>query len=395
MSPTAIIVLGLAVAGVAAYLLTGIAVRVALATGFVDHPHGYKGHLAATPYLGGAAVMCSVLATTLLLTEPGWALAAVLGCAVALAVIGTIDDRVAVAPRWRVACELGAAGILFAAGVHWAPFGVGVLDFGLTAAWVIGIVNAYNLMDNIDGATGTVTSISAAAIGAIALLDDRTAIAVTAFALAGACLGFLPHNLARPARIFLGDGGSMPAGFLVAALSMAALDSGPLGSSAIIAGALVAGLPILDTTLVVISRRRRGVPFVTGGRDHLTHRILARVGSARRVALVLAAGQGALVILAVAASQLDDTAFNIVVAVAAAAAGAAAIVALESPALRPSCEFERGRDREVEARRLPGPPEGQAPPRVAGGVRGAEATVRYSTVVEDPTRSRANRSGKR
>jgi hypothetical protein len=187
----------------------------------------------------------------------------------------------------------------------------------------------------------------------------------------------------------------MPAGFLVAALSMAALDSGPLGSSAIIAGALVAGLPILDTTLVVISRRRRGVPFVTGGRDHLTHRILARVGSARRVALVLAAGQGALVILAVAASQLDDTAFNIVVAVAAAAAGAAAIVALESPALRPSCEFERGRDREVEARRLPGPPEGQAPPRVAGGVRGAEATVRYSTVVEDPTRSRANRSGKR
>jgi UDP-GlcNAc:undecaprenyl-phosphate GlcNAc-1-phosphate transferase len=394
MGPTATIVLGLAVGGAAAYVLTGIAVRVALATDFVDHPHGYKGHLAATPYLGGAAVVCAVLAATLLLTAPDWALAAVLGCAVALAVIGTIDDRVAVAPRWRVACELGAAGILFAAGVHWAPFGVGVLDFAVTAAWVIGIVNAFNLMDNIDGATGTVTSISAAAIGAIALLDHQTGIAVAAFALAGACLGFLPHNLAGPARIFLGDGGSMPAGFIVAALSMAALGPGSLGSSAILAGALVAGLPILDTTLVVVSRRRRGVPFVTGGRDHLTHRILVRVGSARRVALVLALGQGALVGLAIAASQLG-TGFTLGAALVAAVAGAAALVALESPALRPRCEFERARDREVEARRRPGPGEGQAPPRVAAGARGAEVTVRYSTVVEDPTGSRATRSGKR
>src|SRR5436305_2212420 len=313
MSPTATIVLSLALAGAGAYVLTGIAVRVALATDFVDHPHGYKGHLAATPYLGGAAVICSVVAATLLLTEPGWALAAVLGCAVALAVIGTIDDRVAVAPRWRVAFELAAAGILFAAGVRWAPFGVGVLDFGLTAAWVVGIVNAYNLMDNIDGATGTLTSISAAAIGAIALADDQTAVAVAAFALTGACLGFLPHNLARPARIFLGDGGSMPMGFALAALVMlAAGNSGPTWQ-ALAMGLLLVGVPALDTCLVIVSRTRRGVSILTAGQDHLTHRTFQRLRTTRAVAFSLGAVQALLATLALIASRQSSELLVVVV----------------------------------------------------------------------------------
>ncbi len=374
--------LALLAAGAAAFLLAGLAIRVAVATDFVDRPVGYKGHLAATPYLGGAAVVAAFLAVTLVGTGSGSrALTAVLACAAALAVVGTIDDRIAVAPRWRVAIELAAAGVLFAAGVHWSVFGVGILDFALSAAWVVGIVNAFNLMDNLDGATGTVTAVSAAALGTIAVADGRTALAIAAFAVAGACVGFLGHNLADPARIFLGDGGSMPLGFVVAALAMAVLDPGRLDRSAVLAGALAAGLPILDTTLVVVSRRRRGIPFVTGGRDHLTHRLLARAGSARRVALILAAGQGGLAALAIAGTQLGAT-FTVLASVAAMVAGVAALVALESPAWRPRSDFERARDRDLAASRVA--PAGSGGPPLIGPPPEASAHVRYSTTGEDP-----------
>lgn len=382
MSATLTVALAGVGATVVSYILTGLAQRVALATGFVDRPKGYKGHLAATPYLGGAAVLCAALATTLLLAGADRVLSAVLGCATVLAVVGTIDDRVAVPPRSRVAAELAAAAVLFAVGMHWSPFGVDVLDFAFSAAWVIGIVNAFNLMDNTDGATATVTGVSAAAIGVIALSGGQPEIAVAAFALAGACLGFLPHNLAGPARIFLGDGGSMPLGFIVAALSMAALQTASLGAGAVLTGGLVAGLPILDTTLVVISRRRRGVPLATGGRDHLTHRLLERAGSARRLALLLAAGQGILVGLAIAASQLGLI-FGVSAALAAVAGGFAAIVVLESDAFRPSSAFERGRDREQTARRL-GAADGARGPR-SKPLASAEAGFSYSTAVEDPS----------
>ena len=108
-------------------------------------------------------------------------------------------------------------------------------------------------------------------------------LAVAAAALCGACVGFLPHNLlASPARIFLGDGGSMPIGFAVGALVMiGAAEAAPEWQSLAL-GVLLVGIPALDTTLVVVSRRRRGIPILTGGRDHMTHRTLAS-GCARRV----------------------------------------------------------------------------------------------------------------
>ncbi len=295
--------------------------------------------------------------------------------------IGTIDDRIALAPRYRVAVELAAAGLLFSAGVHWSPFGSGVLDFVLSAAWVVGIVNAFNLMDNIDGATATVTAVSSAAIAVIALLADQTAVGVVSLAVAGACLGFLPHNLAGPARIFLGDGGSMPLGFMVAALSMAALDGGSLGGAAVLGGGLVAGLPILDTTLVVVSRHRRGVPFATGGRDHLTHRLLARAGSVHRVVVLLAAGQSVLVALAIASSQLGPW-FAVPAVLLVGLAGLRAIAVLESPAWWPN--GERAAARKLRAPRRPASaPDPAAPVRV-----GAAPTRSAGT----PPRSGATRA---
>jgi UDP-GlcNAc:undecaprenyl-phosphate GlcNAc-1-phosphate transferase len=125
-----------------------------------------------------------------------------------------------------------------------------------------------------------------------------------AFALSGACIGFLRFNLARPARIFLGDGGSMTIGFLVAALSMATATQPDVGHAGLLVGGLLAGLPLLDVALVIMSRLRRRVKIVTGGRDHLTHRILLRLGTARRVAATLAIGQAVMGGLAIFGSKV-------------------------------------------------------------------------------------------
>ncbi|MGI8729318.1 MAG: hypothetical protein ACR2LK_04910, partial [Solirubrobacteraceae bacterium] len=137
-------------------------------------------------------------------------------------------------------------------------------------------------------------------------------------------------NLARPSKIFMGDGGSMLLGSLVAAVTMSAASLGGAHPTAIVVGALVAGLAILDTTLVTVSRRRGGRPLLSGGRDHLTHRLARRLGSAQRVPLALAGGQTVLCAVAIAAAHADP-AWVITAGVAAVATTAWAVWVLETP----------------------------------------------------------------
>jgi UDP-GlcNAc:undecaprenyl-phosphate GlcNAc-1-phosphate transferase len=201
--------------------------------------------------------------------------------------------------------------------------------------WTVGLVNAFNLMDNLDGACSTVAAVSSAGIGVLALIKGQPGVVVLAFALSGACAGFLRWNLAGPARIFLGDGGSMPVGFLVAALTMAVARRSAAGQAGILVGAMLVGLPILDVALVSLSRSRRGVPLVTGGRDHLTHRIFAKLHSARRVAAVLAAFQAAVCGLAFVGYEQGATTAAWL-ALGAFLAGLVAILVLDTPRWRPA-----------------------------------------------------------
>jgi UDP-GlcNAc:undecaprenyl-phosphate GlcNAc-1-phosphate transferase len=256
-----------------------------------------------------------------------------LGCAAGLWLMGTIDDRVAVAPRWRLPVELGAALALAAVGLGWSGYG-GVADVVLTAVWVVGLINGFNLMDNLDGACGAVGCVSAAGVGTLAALHGAPILAGLSFALAGACAAFLHWNLARPAKIFLGDGGSRPIGLLVAGLVMATGHHLHGGRANLLVGALVAGMVILDTTLVTVSRTRRGVAVVTGGRDHLSHRLLLLVGSPRTVAAVLAIAQGTLCALAIAGDR-GGAAAAMWLALLAIALGAAAIAVLDSARFSP------------------------------------------------------------
>lgn len=316
---------------VAALVLVPVAMRVALWTDFVDVPGGYKGHARTTPYLGGAAVCLSVTAALFISGAATSRYAALFVWAFVLFVVGTIDDRRNLNPLSRLVVEVLAGGALWHYGLGWAVFGSDVLNLALSIVWVVGLVNAFNLMDNMDGAASTVAGVSAAGVAALGVVYNDMALALIGASMAGACIGFLRYNLAKPARIFLGDGGSMPIGFMIAGAVMASPGAQHFGWSALLALAPMVGLPILDTTLVVISRRRGGRPLLLGGRDHLTHRLRAMLGdSVRAVVLTLATIQATLCMIAVGLSQLS-AGFAMAAAAVFAAAGGFAIFVLETP----------------------------------------------------------------
>jgi UDP-GlcNAc:undecaprenyl-phosphate GlcNAc-1-phosphate transferase len=314
---------------VAALAAVPAAIRVAHLTGFLDRPAGYKKHGQPTPYLGGSAVLIAfVVAAVAFGDVAGRFLPLILG-ALVLWVVGTIDDRVNLSPWLRIGVTVATAAGLWAGDLGWNVFPGAMPDLLLTILWVLGLVNAFNLMDNLDGASTTVAATGSVGVGAFALVNGDVALAGVSLALAGACIGFLRFNLARPARIFLGDGGSMPIGFIVAALAIAAQPVDELGRGAILSAALLVGLVILDTTLVIVSRRRRGVQLLTGGRDHLTHRMLGAVGTPRRVAGILAIVQLGLCAAAVVSASSGGDAV-LWIAASAMVGGIAMITLLEA-----------------------------------------------------------------
>lgn len=327
MSDGTRLLLTLALAAALPLLTVPVAIRVAARTGFLDSPRGYKAHLKPTPYLGGAAVFVAALTATLVFgggeLERYWPLLA--GAAV-LCLTGTIDDRVNLSPLLRVVIEVLVAYLLWAEGLGWSFLESDSANLLLTAFWIVGVVNAFNLMDNMDGACASVALPAAACIAALAVLGDDVALAVIATALCGALAGFLRFNLAKPSRIFLGDGGSMAIGFLVSAALMSTPMGELSGAQALLAAAMIVALPIFDTTLVVLSRRRRQVPILSGATDHTTHRLLGSLGSPQRVCAVLAVAQAFIGGLAIEATRLGDTA--LVVLTCGALLGAAATLAI-------------------------------------------------------------------
>jgi UDP-GlcNAc:undecaprenyl-phosphate GlcNAc-1-phosphate transferase len=325
-----------AIAFLVTFAATPVAIRLARRTDFYDHPAGYKQHSGATPYLGGAAVTLGFVVAAIALGHGLTTYAAILACVIVLFVIGTVDDRVRLGIVIRLAATVGCAVVLYAAGLGWSVFSLGAANLVLTVLFVVGVVNAYNLMDNLDGATATVATVGAAVAGILAMLHTDLALGALAFGLAGACAGFLPYNLGGgPAKVFLGDGGSMPIGLVVAATVMSLPAVGGVEWAMIPLAVVLVGLPALDTALVIVSRRRRGVAVLSGGRDHLTHRLLTRLGSPQRVAVTLAAAQGAFCAATIVFFELDAGP-AVIGAFCCIALGVALVVALETVAWSPA-----------------------------------------------------------
>jgi UDP-GlcNAc:undecaprenyl-phosphate GlcNAc-1-phosphate transferase len=323
----------------AAYLIALIAAPAAIhlghRIGFLDRPVGYKGHAKPTPYLGGSVVLAGFLAGALahLAVQESHLLPLFVGATV-LWVVGTVDDRVSLGPRVRVVAEVLVGILLWQSGLGWSLFPGELADLVVTVLWVVGVVNAFNLMDNLDGAAGTVGAVCAGGIALLAAQSGPESLTALAVATSGACIGFLHYNLKRPAQIFLGDGGSMLLGFLVAGLSMAVWREANLDGVDILPTIILIGLPVLDMTLVIVSRIRRGAPIGKGGRDHITHRLYAKLGSTWGVALTLALAQGALCLAAIELMGWERNSVLIAAGVAF-LLGVATIVVFELPVLHP------------------------------------------------------------
>jgi UDP-GlcNAc:undecaprenyl-phosphate GlcNAc-1-phosphate transferase len=293
-------VTALLIAAALTALVTPVMSHVASNVGIFDHPVGYKRHERPTPYLGGVAVLLGVLAAILAMAGVSTPVPAVAAGAAAICVVGTLDDWRPTSPVLRLTLHAVIGGLIWEAGAGWGLDVADWVNLLLTIGWVVLATNIFNLIDNLDGTSAAAAAGSALGITAIAMIDAPGAWpAVLAAAVLGASLGFLPYNLAKPARIFLGDGGSTLLGFLLAVAAMGALrvEAGPIG---LIAAILLVAAPLFDTALTFGARRRRGVPLLTGGRDHVTHRIHARVGSARRTAAAVALAQAAFSAIAVA-----------------------------------------------------------------------------------------------
>jgi UDP-GlcNAc:undecaprenyl-phosphate GlcNAc-1-phosphate transferase len=177
--------------------------------------------------------------------------------------------------------------VLVASGVRVQLFGDAVVDGLVTALWVLAVTNAMNFMDNMDGVTGGVSAIAAAGFLLLAIANEQQLVAPMAAAVLGACVGFLAYNF-NPAVIFMGDCGSLFLGFVLAALGIKLRFPGRPTDITWMIPVLVLAVPLFDLTLVLVSRVRRRVnPFTTGGKDHLSHRMVGAGLSAREATFAI------------------------------------------------------------------------------------------------------------
>jgi UDP-GlcNAc:undecaprenyl-phosphate GlcNAc-1-phosphate transferase len=277
--------------------VTPLLTRVAWATGYLDHPEARKLHISATPLLGGVAV---AIGTALGVGLGYWALQTappspakwwVAGALVSV-VVGLIDDRYGMAPALKMIGQAFGGWLFLQGGIYphayFGPFWGQVISL----LWLVGLMNAINFLDNMDGIVGGLTAICALAFAGLLSVLGRPHEALFALGLGGAALGFLRYNF-KPARIFLGDAGSLFLGYSLGALALVTAAEGP-GLSGVLASLLVLGYPLFDTTFVVITRLAEGRKVYIGGRDHTTHRMNRVIKGPRRTAFYVYAMTAAL-----------------------------------------------------------------------------------------------------
>ena len=247
--------------------------RAAFQLGIVDRPDGkLKDHAEPVPYLGGLAVFMSFLLTVGVLTEFEQETLGLLLSGTMIVMVGLLDDFGALSVSQKLLGQTLAAFVLVKSGIfiklEFLPPWLAIL---LTVVWILSVTNAFNIIDVMDGLAAGVASVCALAIAVANLMAGRQSIAFLSIVLAGATLGFLRHNF-HPAKIYLGDSGSLFIGFMLAALSMNAGYT-RVNLVAVISPVLILGLPLFDLSFVVYARWRKGIPITRGSPDHFALRL--------------------------------------------------------------------------------------------------------------------------
>lgn len=262
-------------------LLTRLLIRFSFRLGLTAQPRVDRWHKKPTPNTGGVAVLITV-AMIYLAVVPGHH-GRIVAAAVFVAFLGFLDDRIQLKPSIKFAGQSLAALGVIASGVVFRATPWELLNYALSFLWIVGITNAFNLIDNMDGLCGGVTVIISGFRCWFAVANGDAPGALIMAALGGSFLGFLVFNY-KPAKIFMGDCGSMFAGFLLGALTIA----GPLPRTGVELPSLWYPVltflyPIVDTVLVSVTRRAAGRPISVGGRDHSSHRLVSMGLSEQRV----------------------------------------------------------------------------------------------------------------
>ncbi|MBX3192533.1 MAG: hypothetical protein KF819_36430 [Labilithrix sp.] len=287
---------------------TSVACTLAVRTlarrrGWVAKPRPDRWHRKPTALFGGVGIYGGFLAAYLI-RRPIAGMngdAILVACASGMFALGLVDDKVQLKPYAKLVGQIICATTLTLMGLHLNWLSNPILDRGLTIFWLVGVTNALNLLDNIDGAAAGIAAISGAFLIYFCHAAGRAESAALAAALTGAALGFLVFNF-NPASIFMGDCGSLFVGFFLGGLSLVNSQVGARRNIVAVLAipVLLLLLPIVDTTLVTITRRFHGRPISQGGRDHTSHRLVAIGMSERRATITLwliASASGALAVL--------------------------------------------------------------------------------------------------
>ncbi|MEK6460028.1 MraY family glycosyltransferase [Heyndrickxia faecalis] len=273
-------------------LLTPLIKKLAIRIGAVDKPNQRKVHMKVMPRLGGLAIYISFIAGVLLLQpDSPHSLPILLGSLI-IVLTGIIDDIRELSPRVKLMGQLAAALVVILSGIHVEfinlPFG-GQLEFGifsipLTILWIVGVTNAINLIDGLDGLAAGVSSIALLTISGMAIIMGDAYVTVLGLILMASTIAFLFYNF-YPAKIFMGDTGALFLGYMISVLSLLGFKNVTFIS--LIIPALILGVPISDTFFAIIRRLVHKQPLSAPDKSHLHHCLLRLGFSHRQVVLII------------------------------------------------------------------------------------------------------------
>lgn len=301
-----------------ALIATPAVIVLAAKTGAMDAPDARKVHKGPMPRIGGLAIYCGFMVAILamlnfaeLTQEVANGVIGLLLGGTLIVIIGLIDDYKNLPAKVKLLGQILAACVVVYFDVRidviTDPFGdylyLEYLAAPATVFWIVGLTNTVNLIDGLDGLAAGVSTIASVTIMLVALQEDVMIVALFTAALAGAALGFLRYNF-NPAKIFMGDTGSMFLGFILAGISVIGAVK-CTATIALIVPILALGLPIMDTTFAIIRRYRGGVPIFKPDKGHLHHRLLDLGFSQRQAVLLMYVISALLGLSAVALNEVS------------------------------------------------------------------------------------------
>lgn len=285
------ITIAMAVAFISALVLTPLVIQFAYKIKAVDQPNYRKVHQKAMPRIGGLAIFGAFLiGYFVLMPEDEHAVYILLG-AILIILTGFLDDLLNITPKAKLLGQLAAAGIVIYGGLQVTfitlPV-IGVIEFGyfsipITLLWIVGITNAINLIDGLDGLAAGVSTIALIAMAVMAAIMGDVFVMGVALVLAASTIGFLFYNF-HPAKIFMGDTGSLFLGFMISVLALSGFKNVALIS--FIIPVLMLGVPVSDTFFAIIRRIRLKQPISAPDKSHLHHRLIA-VGFSHRQTVII------------------------------------------------------------------------------------------------------------